>query len=183
MTKKMTKQVWLYALIALFVCAAIVGVAVAFTSTASADEVQITDQGSGTGTGNVTVKYEVKGEWEVTISADSMVLVPGSDQTITVTVDKAILADGESLKVTVNGANMGSGKYRLKHQSRELYLEYSLKEDARDLGENSEIISVSGGATDTATLTANLSTAEAEKAVYSGSYTDTLTFTVSKEAA
>lgn len=184
MTKKMTKQVWLYALIALFVCAAIVGVAVAFTSTASAGTIT----GDETGTGTVNLTYTVKGNWSVSVSdVDDPAFKVNTAKDIKVEVTEAVLASGKTLKVTVSGKNSDGDTFRLKHEQANDYIVYELKIKDGDAitSTNKDIITGITGESNLespgvgeVTLQATLPEANAQQAKYSGSYEDTLTFTV-----
>ena len=179
----MTKQVWLYALIALFVCAAIVGVAVAFTSTASAGTIT----GDDTGTGTVDLKYTVKGNWSVSVSDVDSAFEVNTAKDIKVEVTEAVLASGKTLKVTVSGKNSDGDTFRLKHEQANDYITYELKIKDGDAitSSNKDIITGITGESNLesvgvgeVTLQATLPEANAQQAKYSGSYEDTLTCTV-----
>ncbi len=175
----MTKQVWLYALIALFVCAAIVGVAVAFTSTASAAEI---NQGTPDKQGTVNVTYTVGEAWVVSISESSLALTPDKESSFTVQVTSALVENGKHLSVTVSSENYNSG-WKLVNSGDALA--YSLKKDTEsdDLQNNATIISGVdhsnySGQAGSVTLKAKIEQAAAGAAIHSGTYSDTLTFTV-----
>lgn len=117
-------------------------------------------------TGTTEVTHTVSDSYIVTIP-DSMTV--GTDATVS--ASDVTLAKGYNLAVSVSSAQYDNG-WKLKNNGEALG--YTLKIGDKDVANNGIILTAESGGTETKTLV----TALDGTAKYSGSYTDTLTFSV-----
>ena len=122
---------------------------------------------------DVTVTYEVEGEYSVTIPAD-ITLDP--EQAVTLNVAASgMLAIGQTLTVAVSSENYNEGWFV---KSGNVVLEYSIKNGEDDVANNATVLT--WDAEDTAP-SVDLSLAVVDEGTQIGIYTDTLTFAVEVE--
>ena len=122
-------------------------------------------------TGTTEVTHTVSDSYIVTIP-DSMTV--GTDATVS--VSDVTLAEGYSLAVSVSSTQYDNG-WKLKNGDDTLG--YTLKIDNEDVANNGIVLTAESGGTGTKTLV----TALDGTAKYSGTYKDTLTFSVNVAVA
>lgn len=136
--------------------------AMVLTMSVAAFAAEITD-----GSGSVDITYEVPDSYIVTIP-DSMTV--GADANVS--VSDVIIASGNLLTVSVSSEQYNDGWKLINGDDT---VGYTLKMDGADIANNATVLTVKNGGTASQTLTTALSGTP----IYSGSYTDTLTFSVS----
>ena len=120
----------------------------------------------------MTATYDVAESYQVSIPASITV---GSGNA-TVSTTQCILASGHTLKVDLTGS---ANNFALKNGTSE-YSAYQLLKGSDALAVNDNVLSVAAGAANgSQALTASLTGSAAVDSILAGTYTDTLTFTVS----
>ncbi len=174
MTKKMTKTVLIT--VAAVVLLAAMALAIVFgTGMAKA----ATLQKGGEESGNITVTYTVAESWKVSIPENVKINKAGTAESGTVSVSDAIIGNDKDLVVKIQSAN----GYTLQNGDDSLTYTVKIKDSTTFSGSDAqEVLKVEGGTkTGSAELEFNLEDGVAQNAMYSGDYTDQLTFTVSVE--
>lgn len=128
------------------------------------------------GSGTVEVSYGVSESYTVTIPAD-ITLVANQGSNMEISASNVVIPYGQQLTVSIGSNNYADSKwYLIDTANGENKLEYSVKNGEDAVASGSTILTVAAGTTgdQTATLTTNL----VGTATSSGTYKDTLTFTV-----
>lgn len=132
------------------------------------------------GTGSVVITYGVEDSYVVTIPAD-ITLSADAASTMEISAADVVIGYGEQLTVSVSSANYADSKwYLVDTANANNKLEYSVKNGETAVASGGTILTVAAGTTDTTTVT--LSTQLVDTATVSGTYTDTITFTVKVDA-
>lgn len=126
--------------------------------------------------GTTTVNYGVSENYTVTIPAD-ITLSANGETDVEVNTSSVVVEYGKQLTVSVSSNNYSEGKwYLVDNANASNKLEYSIKNGDDAVASNDTILTVAAGTTveQKVTLKAKL----VDKATYSGTYKDTLTFSV-----
>ncbi len=131
--------------------------------------------------GSVEVTYGVEEAYVVTIPA-AITLSADEASTMEISASGVVIAYGAQLTVSVSSTNYADSKwYLVDTANAENKLEYSVKNGENAVASGDAILTVDAGTAETATAT--LTTQLVDKATVSGTYKDTITFTVNVEAA
>lgn len=133
------------------------------------------------GTGTVEVIYGVSEKYTVTIPAD-ITLTANHESDIEISASDVVIPYGNELTVSISSTNYTDSKwYLVDSASASNKLEYSIKNGENDVTSGSTILTVAAGTTEKQEVT--LKAKLVDKATYSGTYKDTLTFSVNVGAA
>lgn len=127
------------------------------------------------GTGTVEVTYGVSENYTVTIPANTTLTADGVNMDIS--ASDVVIPYGNQLTVSISSFNYADNKwYLVDDANASNKLEYSIKNGENAVASDDTILTVAAGTTEvqTTTLTAKL----VGTATYSGTYKDTLTFSV-----
>ena len=151
--------------------------AVAMMATMSVSAFAATIEGES---GTVEITYGVEDSYVVTIPAD-ITLSAGAASTMEISAADVVIGYGEQLTVSVSSTNYADSKwYLVDTANAENKLEYSVKNGENAVASGDAILTVDAGTAETATAT--LTTQLVDQATVSGTYKDTITFTVSTSA-
>ena len=126
--------------------------------------------------GTVEITYGVEDSYVVTIPA-SITLSAGEASTMEISAADVVIGYGEQLTVSVSSTNYADSKwYLVDTANAENKLEYSVKSGENAVASGDAVLTVAAGSTDATTVT--LSTQLIDSATVSGTYKDTITFTV-----
>ncbi len=126
--------------------------------------------------GSVEVTYGVEEAYVVTIPA-AITLSADAASTMEISASGVVIAYGDQLTVSVSSTNYADSKwYLVDTANAENKLEYSVKNGENAVASGDAILTVDAGTAETATVT--LTTQLVDQATVSGTYKDTITFTV-----
>lgn len=128
------------------------------------------------GTGTVEVTYGVSENYTVTIPANTTLTADGVNMDIS--ASNVVIPYGNQLTVSISSSNYADSKwYLVDDTNASNKLEYSIKNGENVVASDDTVLTIAAGTTEEqkATLTATL----VGTATYSGTYKDTLTFSVS----
>lgn len=126
--------------------------------------------------GSVEVTYGVEDSYVVTIPASFTV---GATEGTEVSASDVVIGYGEQLTVSISSTNYdteSSKWYLVDTANAENKLNYTIKVGDADVVNNGVILTVPAGTAET--VSASLATALVDQATVSGTYKDTITFTV-----
>lgn len=130
--------------------------------------------------GTVEVTYGVEDSYVVTIPA-TIDLSEDAASNMEISAANVVIGYGEQLTVSISSANYADSKwYLVDTENAENKLTYSVKLGDADLASGDVVLTVDAGTAETATAT--LTTALVGTATVSGTYKDTITFTVNTSA-
>lgn len=159
--------------------AILLAVAMMATMSMTAFAAEIT--GKTDNSSDVTVTYGVEDSYVVTIPADITLSADAASDMVVSAAD-VVIGYGEQLTVSISSTNYADSKwYLVDTTNANNKLEYSVKNGETAVASGGTILTVAAGTADTTTVT--LSTQLVDTATVSGTYTDTITFTVGKIAA
>jgi hypothetical protein len=128
-------------------------------------------------TKDVTVDYEVEESYTVTLPADVTVTTEGVSGTVS--ASDVRIADGNTLKVTVDSENYDSTNSSYVLSNSGSYVKYTINDGSNNLGKGGEVLAVTSGTTKgSKELTFSTTEDNIKAATKSGQHTDTLKFTV-----
>lgn len=130
--------------------------------------------------GTVEVTYGVEDSYVVTIPA-TIDLSEDAASNMEISAANVVIGYGEQLTVSISSANYADSKwYLVDTENAENKLTYSVKLGDADLASGDVVLTVDAGTAETATAT--ITTALVDTAIVSGTYKDTITFTVNTSA-
>ncbi len=119
---------------------------------------------------SVTVEYIVDPTYTVTIPAD----VSGDCASLSIEAEP-ILKETEKVSISIGASANYNGSFRVKEKNEEVYIDYTISDGTKILDVGSVVLEQEAAAPEKAT--ANLIFTRG-KALYSGDYSDTLTFVI-----
>jgi hypothetical protein len=119
---------------------------------------------------SVTVEYTVAPTYTVTIPAD----VSGDCASLSIEAEP-VLKKTEKVAISIGTSANYNGTFRVKEKNEEVYIDYTISDGTKILDVGSVVLEQEAAAPEKAT--ANL-TFTPGKALYSGDYSDTLTFII-----
>ena len=119
---------------------------------------------------SVTVEYTVAPTYTVTIPA----VVSGDCASLSIEAEP-ILKETEKVAISIGASANYNGTFRVKEKNEEVYIDYTISDGTKILDVGSVVLEQEAAAPEKAT--ANL-TFTPGKALYSGDYSDTLTFII-----
>lgn len=129
--------------------------------------------------GTTLVKYSLSEGYTITIPGEFS-LTPGSEIEKQVSAEGAVLSEGKTLNVSIKGANCQENRWYISDENNSYV--YELKKGSAEsktaVENNSVILSVPAGTTEKVTTNLYFSLGE-NTVTKAGTYSDTLTFTVS----
>ena len=147
--------------------------AVAMMATMSVTAFAVTIEGESD---TVVITYGVDDSYVVTIPAD-ITLSAGAASTMEISATNVVIGYGEQLTVSISSTNYADSKwYLVDTENPTNKLEYSVKNGETAVASGEAILTVDAGTAETETAT--LTTALVGTATVSGTYKDTITFTV-----
>lgn len=129
------------------------------------------------GTGTVEVTYGVSESYTVTIPAD-ITLTANQESDMEISASDVVIPYGNELTVSISSTNYTDSKWYLVEAANTANkLEYSVKNGENAVASGDTILTVAAGTAENQTV--NLTTKLVGTATHSGTYKDTLTFSVS----
>ena len=119
---------------------------------------------------SVTVEYTVAPTYTVTIPT----VVSGDCASLSIEAEP-ILKETEKVAISIGASANYNGTFRVKEKNEEVYIDYTISDGTKILDVGSVVLEQEAAATEKAT--ANLTFTHG-KALYSGDYSDTLTFII-----
>lgn len=151
--------------------------AVAMMATMSVTAFAATIEGDS---GTVEITYGVEDSYVVTIPA-AVTLSADAVSTMEISAADVVIGYGEQLTVSISSTNYADSKwYLVDTENPTNKLEYSVKNGETAVASGEAILTVDAGTAENATAT--LTTALVGTATVSGTYKDTITFTVNTSA-
>ena len=120
--------------------------------------------------GSTKISFNVDPTYTVTIPAD----VSGDCASLSIEAEP-ILKETEKVAISIGASANYNGTFRLKEKNKEIYIDYTISNGTKILDVGSVVLEQEAAAPEKAT--ANL-TFTPGKALYSGDYSDTLTFII-----
>ena len=141
------------------------------------------DLNNTTTSGSTTITYGVSESYTVSIPASFNFTVDSLTKEETVSASNVLIADGNTLTVTMSSANYVSGNaYTLNYGTDAISkIPYSIKLGEADFVNAENVLTVAAGTTSATSekITFATTTENIQQATKSGDHVDTLTFTVS----
>lgn len=119
---------------------------------------------------STTVTYQVDPTYTVTIPAD----VSGDCASLSIEAEP-ILKETEKVVISIGASANYNGTFRVKEKNEDIYIDYTISDGAKILNVGSVVLEQEAAAPEKATASLTFTP---DKALYSGDYSDTLTFII-----